>query len=129
QDTGASEVNSSWLRILNLAESLDKLDLLQDEIAAAVKRMPGWDGGRVMSAMIDLRQGRIEAGNAVLQKLVPTISKANANTLAEVSQELKDYEPCIDLAIRCIESSTYFHDQDPSHPLIKLYEKRGRKQD
>lgn len=134
-------------RVLDIATSQNKLDVLHDDVAAAIKRMPAWTGGPVLLGLIDLRKGHVEESKAVFETMLPTFEKPQGNlrnntqlnfgyALREIGQELAAHDSCADLAIRYFEAAIRNSPNDMNEfqftagkPLFDLLKKQGRNAD
>ena len=128
-------------RALEIATSQKKLDMLSDEIATAVKKMPSWDGGKILIGFINLRKGQVDEAKVLFEGLLPTLIRPTSNaqyyiyyTLREIGQELAAHEALSDLAIRYFEAAVANSQNDGNEfqysagkPLLELLKKRGRR--
>ena len=129
-------------RFLSLAASRKKLDELVAEIEAAQKKVPQWEGGGTLLALVDLRRGRIDSAKETLQGLLTKFksSKPNDYTQWEIGQELMAHEKCVDLAVAYLEAASKDPNvmqmaqmngfqYSPAKSLIAIYSRTGRKDD
>ncbi len=136
------KITTLYSRILDMSVAQKKLDALSEDVAAAIKKMPTWTGGKALAAMIDLRKGRVEEAKAVFTTMLPTFDKLTGNdvyyagrAMREIGQELMAHEACVELAIKYFELSLKNNrDQNEfqytaGKPLMILLKKQGRKAD
>ncbi len=134
------KITTLYSRVLDMSVAQKKLDPLGEEVAAAVKKMPAWAGGKALLAMIELRKGRVEEAKATFTTMYATFEKLAGNDVnyagrasREIGQELMAHESCIDLAIKYFEQAIK-NDRDQNEfqytagkPLMILLKKQGRK--
>ncbi|MBC8116215.1 MAG: tetratricopeptide repeat protein, partial [Candidatus Saccharimonas sp.] len=134
------KITTIYTRILDMSVAQKKLDPLGEDVAAAIKKMPTWTGGKALAAMIDLRKGRIEEGKAVFTTMLPTFDNLSGNdvyyagrAVREIGQELMAHDSCADLAIKYFELAMQ-NDRDQNEfqytagkPLMLMLKKQGRK--
>ncbi len=134
------KITTIYTRILDMSVAQKKLDPLGEDVAAAIKKMPTWTGGKVFAAMIDLRRGRIDEAKAALTAMLPTFDNLSGNDVyyavaatREIGQELMAHDSCADLAIKYFELALQ-NDRNQNEfqytagkPLMVLLKKQGRK--
>jgi tetratricopeptide (TPR) repeat protein len=64
------DVTTPTTRLLDAATRLGKLDDLAGLIEARLARLPGWRGGSALLAATRLRQGKVDEGRAILERLL-----------------------------------------------------------
>lgn len=127
-------------RFLTIATQSKKLDDLATEVDQARKKLPTWQAGGPLLALIDLRRGRVDEARMVFEKLLPTlkgVQNVGYYTHWEIAQELMAHESCVDLAIRYLEAAVNEPElmsgnefsYSPGKALVTLYKQRGRKDD
>lgn len=128
-------------RVLDVAVNSKKLDSLAEDVAAAMKKMPSWNGGKILLGMIDLRKGRVDEGKSTFEEMLPTFTNPKGNdqyymmyALREIGQELSVHDACTNLAIKYYESAVTNSQNDNNEfeytaakPLVELLKKQGRK--
>ncbi len=87
-------------RLLDLAQEQKQLDALAAETEAALKKHPGWLGGRLLLAMIRLRQGNIAQARTLLIDLLKENSSPPTLLSLAVGYELARHKELIDVALR-----------------------------
>ncbi|HEY4258994.1 MAG TPA: hypothetical protein VGM98_02490, partial [Schlesneria sp.] len=108
-------------RFLAMAASRGKIDELEKDIRAAQAKLPQWEGGTALLAMLELRQGKFESAKEALEKILPTF-KSDTNgqyTTWEIGQELLAHEKCTALAIQYLELAM----KDPN--VIQMMQMNG----
>ena len=134
------KIMTLYSRVLDMSVAQKKLDALGEDVAAAVKKMPTWTGGKALAAMIELRKGRVEEAKAVFTTMLPTFDKLSGNdvyyagrAVREIGQELMAHDSCAELAIKYFELALQ-NDRDQNEfqytagkPLTILLKKQGRK--
>jgi tetratricopeptide (TPR) repeat protein len=81
-------------RLIEAAERQGKLDLLGQDVAEAVKRVPSWVGGKGVLAVIQARQGRFDEARRNFQALLNDESTPIPENASEVlGFEIQDFGP------------------------------------
>lgn len=138
--SGDGKMTTLLTRFLTIAAQSKKLDELAAEIEQARDKLKTWQAGEPLLAMVNMRRGKVEEGKAVFEKLLPTmkgVQNVGYYTHWEIAQELMSYEPCVDLAIRYLETaikepelmSNNEFSYTPGKALVMLYKQRGRNDD
>jgi tetratricopeptide (TPR) repeat protein len=134
--------NSVISRMLDLAASQNKLDELAAEVAAAREKLPGWQVGDAILALIECRKGQYDQARKRLAGLLEEAKKSEtiiATALWVIGAELEKHSPTRDLAIAFYEAtltgqsdnpySIFNYGISPVRRLVTLYERDGRRDD
>jgi tetratricopeptide (TPR) repeat protein len=108
-----------------------------------LKRLPKWQGGKLLLAMINLRRGQVEQGRVALEANLPLVIQLirrdsdHGSTIArEVGQELALYDSSRPLAVRYYEAAmgngrnqNGDYKQSLSRQIAELLKGMGRNED
>lgn len=146
-DDGDAGLVTVWNRMLLDAMSRNVLDALAMDIQQGIQQRPDWKAGPVLLAMIDLRQGRMEAGHKALETQLPMLEptlKTNQFMAWEIGQELARHRDSLDLGSKflmiAIQQSgggqvkpsgkmEWMSASSPGSALIRAYAAHGRHSD
>ena len=137
------KIDTLMTRFLTMAGSKKKLNELFNEIDAAKKKLPQWEGATALLALIDLRRGNVDSAKETFEKMLPTFKAANSGqrgqyTQWEIGQELMAHEKTSELAVKYLEAASKDPNvmqmaqmngfqYSPGKSLIAVYTKQGRK--
>ena len=142
-DDGEAGLITVWSRLLAEAQAQNRLDELAAEIDGRLQQNPDWKAGVAMRAAIDLRRGRIEAGQAALERLFPEIENqlTKRSTVAwELGQELIRHKSSLETGAKylniaiehgkgkehLVKITDWTSASSPSAALIRAYATHGR---
>ena len=127
-------------RLLDAATRQNKLGELEADVRRAIDRHPRWPGGKVMLALVQLRDGRFDDARATVKALMVE-GKEPMPSLVRwlIGQDLEDYSQVQDLAEELYEAAvrefltkSTFDPNDnvsPSNRLLARYNAAGRLDD
>lgn len=121
--------------LLQIAQSQDKFDQLNREVAAALEQHPDWEGGRVAQAFLAIRRHEYDSATGFFEKLIDNPQSQLTYTSAWfIGQELAAAPKAEALAIRYYEravdnpaNASRPFASTPEFSLIRLHEQLGRK--
>ena len=129
-------------RFLSMASSRGKFDDLARDVKAAQEKVPQWEGGTALLAMLELRRGKIEGPKETFEKMLTTLKwdSTGQYTTWEIGQELLAHEKCTGLAIQYLELAMKDPNviqmmqmngvqYSPAKTLVALYKQHGRQED
>lgn len=135
---GNGQPQSIVTRLLDLAARQGRLDALDDELQAATDRWPAWSAGKIIRALIWLRQGQVEKARAQFQATIDNqddpIPQSGA-IAAILGQELEADPATQDLAVTFYRKSidspsddnlTSVYDYSPTKHLVEFYKRAGK---
>ena len=145
QNDGQGRAIGTVTRLLSAASKQGKLDALAKDVDDLVAKAPDWEGGKLLSAVIDAKRNRPEEAKRKAEALL----KAHADKADPVpaipawlmGEELEDYTPTRDVALALYEGTTKEGADDtnpwsgngfqytPAKRLLILYKKAGRLDD
>ncbi len=139
------KIDTLMMRFLTMAGSKKKLNELFQEIEAAKKKLPQWEGATALLSLIELRRGNVDSAKETFEKMLPTFKSTNSGqrgqyTQWEIGQELMAHEKTSDLAVKYLEAASKDpnvmqmaqmngFEYSPGKSLIAIYTKQGRKDD
>jgi tetratricopeptide (TPR) repeat protein len=92
-------------RLLDSATMQNKLGELEAEVRQRIGLYPGWSGGKVMLALIMLRDGRFDDARATVKGLMLDVKEPMPGSVRGlIAQELEERSPVQDLAEEIYES-------------------------
>lgn len=92
-----------WNRLLTECAADQSLDTFRESVARGIRQRPDWQAGPVMLGMIELRRGRLDAGQELLEKLFSSLPEEIAQdpmVAWEIALELVRHEQTLDLGAR-----------------------------
>jgi protein involved in temperature-dependent protein secretion len=124
-------------RLMDAAQSQNKLDALFEEVTAKREELPAWGGGMALLAIIDARRNRMEAAQQQLSAMMDELQEAiPLMARYQMAQLLMPYDALHELLVRLYEEGMHEYQQQswgwgsgPKHDLARLYVSVGRKSD
>jgi tetratricopeptide (TPR) repeat protein len=125
----------SFSRLLDATARQGKTADLDRDVEAALKRFPDWNAGKILHALLQLREGKSDEAIAALKTLVEDRKIAMPGYVCwPIAQELENFPPATDLAEvfykRAIDDISMYRNLNyPMHParrLTLLYQRTGK---
>lgn len=136
--SGGGTVHGMFHRMFEGIRGTPRESDLRQLIAARVKQLPAWHGGKALLALLDIHTGKKEAGVAALQTLLADDAVFNSmptNSRWMIGQELDQLQQTRDLAIRLFNAALVDRqnmiseiEYSPVVRLVRLYGELGEKQ-
>jgi tetratricopeptide (TPR) repeat protein len=132
------QVGSILAQLLVASARQNKIEPLRAEVAATVKRFPGWACGRAILGILQARTGRTAEAKATLESLFDDQSVVIPHDARWViAQEIENFGPLAAQAERLYkgaleqnyESRGMTYPNNPARRLIALYRRVGRLED
>jgi tetratricopeptide (TPR) repeat protein len=132
------QVNAQIHQFLNGIAATDKIGELTQAVESQVQKSPGWHGGAVILALIDLKSNRKEQAKNRLSKLIgdeEMLKTIPTQACWIVGQELDQFEDTRPMALKLFETAIKAPpimsqiQYSPVARLVKLYTDLGRKED
>ncbi len=137
--SGGGHVNGVAEQVLNAAAKQNKLEPLAREVDEALRRVPEWTGGKVLSALILVRRGKLDQADRIVKELLANDTKDKdpipyAARLF-LGQELENYgqfqEGVLSLYERAHKNESennvgLDYEYNPVRRLVAMYRKAGR---
>jgi tetratricopeptide (TPR) repeat protein len=137
--SGGGHVNGVAEQLLNAAAKQNKLEALDKEVAEALKRVPEWTGGKVFSALILVKRGRLDEAERIVKDLMANDTKDKDPipyaTRLFLGQALENYgqfqATVLNLYERAHKNDTenvqgLDYEFNPVRRLVAMYRKVGR---
>ena len=135
---GDGNVNSMFHNIFQGIEGTDQEAELCDAIRKSVEKKPGWNAGKVMLAMFDVRNDREEEAKNALKELFAdekVMGSVKGDSAWLVAQELEKFPETREIAFSLLEKAAEKTDVNgnqiqysPAGKLITLYVDRDEKE-
>ena len=130
-------------KLIQVAAKQGKLDGLAKDVDDLVARAPDWEGGKLLSAVLDAKRNRPEEARRKVEALIKSHDDNNdpipSTPAWLMGEELEDYGPTRDVALALYEGTTKpgvddgnnlnGYQYSPAKRLLDLYKKEGRKDD
>jgi hypothetical protein len=132
---GDGRMETLVTRTLKMAKEQQRLDKLSEEIETSLQKHTNWQGGRVLLALIQAKQGKHETAKEAIAKI---LDEQKATLTAQVrwliGQEVGDAPELRPLAMQCLEGAMEGPAADqiefeygPAKRLVSLYSQSGEK--
>jgi tetratricopeptide (TPR) repeat protein len=126
---------TGFSRLIAAAAGRGKTADLDRDVEAALKRFPDWTAGKILHAILQLREGKPAEAVAALKTLVEDRKTTIPSSVCwPIAQELESFPPATELAVAFYQramdedysSRGLNYPNHPARPLALLYQRTGR---